>query len=85
VGAPYNLSAYWPEAEGQDDWAFCTPQLNIATHSDSKENSPVFHWVVTQYWTTKQSWRCQTFPVENPLNEPVDISGDFVHETRTAS
>ena len=85
VGSPYNLTAAWPEAVGTDMWAFCTPELNIAPHRDAADNGPVRHWVVTQYWSTKQSWRCNTFPVENPLLEPADISGDFIHEQRTAS
>ena len=85
VGAPYNLTTYWPEATGTDLWAFCTPELNIAPHPNAADNGPVFNWVVTQYWSTKQSWRCNTFPIENPLLEPADITGDFVHEQRTAS
>jgi hypothetical protein len=85
VGSPFNLTALWPAVTGNDLWAFCTPQLNIAPHRDVKELGPYTNWVITQYWSTKQSWRCQTFPVENPLLEPVDISGDFVHEARQAS
>lgn len=84
-GAPYNLSSAWPEAVGTDAWAFCTPQLNIAPHRDHKEYAGVQHWIITQYWSTKQSWRCQTFPIENPLLEPAEYSGDFVHEQRQAS
>lgn len=85
VGTPFQLGAYWPESVGVDLWAFCTPELNIAPHRDVKEYAGVFNWVITQFWSTKQSWRCQTFPVENPLLEPVQITGDFVHEQRQAS
>lgn len=83
VGSPFNLSTAWPTVTGTDAWAFCTPQLNIAPHRDVTEFGPHESFVVTQYWSTKQSWRCQTAPVENPLLEPADITGDFVHETRT--
>jgi len=85
VGSPLNLVLAWPETRGVDLWAFCTPELNIAPHPDAGDNGPVFNWVVTQYWSTKQSWRCNLFPVENPLLEPYDLVGDFVHEQRTAS
>jgi len=84
VGSQFNLTALWPEIEGVDLWAFCTPEMNIAPHRDVKELGPCIDWVVTQTWSTKQSWRCQLNPIENPLLEPVDISGDFVHEQREA-
>jgi hypothetical protein len=82
VGHPYQLAALWPESIGVDTWAFLTPTLNIAPHPDVAEYSKCRDWVVTQVWTTKHSWRCNVFPVENPLLEPVHLTGDFVHETR---
>lgn len=85
VGQPYNLSALWPESIGTDAWAFSTPELNIAPHPNAGEYAKCRNWVVTQTWSTKHSWRCNTFPVENPLLEPVHLSGDFVHETREVS
>lgn len=85
VGAPLQLAIHWPESIGVDLWAFCTPELNIAPHPDAGDNGPVRNWVITSYWSTKQSWRCQLNPIENPLMEPWDITGDFVHEQRTAS
>ena len=85
VGSQFDLTAAWPGVRGTDPWAFCTPELNISAHRDIKESSPVRHWIVSQTWSTKQSWRCQTFPIENPLFEPVEMSGDFVHEQRLAS
>lgn len=84
VGSAFNLSSLWPEIEGTDLWAFCTPELNIAPHRDWKELGPCIDWIVTQTWSTKQSWRCQTNPIENPLLEPVEMAGDFVHEQREA-
>lgn len=85
VGSPFVLTGAWPEAVGTDLWAFCTPELNIAPHRDVKEYAGVFNWVVTQFWSTKQSWRCHTFPIENPLLEPKHITGDFVHEQRSTN
>lgn len=74
VGTPYSID------NDTDLWAFCTPALNIAKHPDTKEGDPIIDWIVTQQWTTNPSWRCQTFPIENPLLEPYQLSGDFIHE-----
>lgn len=74
VGAPYSFG------NDSDPWAFCTPELNIAPHSDVTEGDPILDYIVTQKWSTNPGWRCQTFPIENPLLEPVQYSGDFVHE-----
>lgn len=73
-----------PTGNDTDLWAFCTPELNIAAAPDVGDNEPFQDWLITQHWTTKPTWRCQTFPIENPLLEPFQISGDFSHEQRTA-
>lgn len=85
VGSVYNLTAYYPGDQDYDAWAFCTPEMNIAPHPQVTEGDPHFDWVVTQKWTTNPAWRCQTLPIENPLLEPINITGDFVHEQRTAT
>lgn len=83
-GDMFMLVSLWPETAGFDEWAFCTPELNIAAHPDVRDNGPVKHWVITQYWSTKQTWRCNLFPIENPLLEPYEITGDYIHEQRQA-
>lgn len=85
VGYPYNLATWFPGFDGVDTWAFCTPELNIAPAKDVAEGEPHLQWDVTQYFSTKQSWRCNTFPIENPLLEPYELSGDFTHEQREAT
>jgi hypothetical protein len=84
VGSTFDLTSYYPEFNGVDTWAYCTPELTIAPHRGVKEQSPTWDWIVTQTWSTKTSWRCQTFPIEDPLDEPWDISGGFTHEQKTA-
>lgn len=69
-----------PTGNDVDVWAFCTPELNIAPVSDVGENEPFQDWLITQHWTTKPTWRCQTLPIENPLLEPFQLSGDFSSE-----
>lgn len=76
VGSPYS------EGEDYDPWAFCVPGLQIAPHRDVKEGDPVFSWEVTQTFTTKPMSRCSTTEINNPLLEPYQISGEFVHVSR---
>lgn len=85
VGSVYNLTAFYSGDTDVDNWAFCTPELNIAPHRQVTEGDPHYDWIVTQKWTTNPKWRCQTLPIENPLLEPFDYTGDFTHEQRVAS
>lgn len=85
VGTPYNLAPFWPESTEFDQWAFCLPTLNIASHRDVGDNEPVADWHVTQNWSTKQVNRCQLAPIENPLLEPWEITGSWVEERREAT
>lgn len=80
VGSPYVLTSLWPESTESDLWAFCTPEMAIKPHPDTKEGDPCQDWLITQHWSTKQSWRCQTNPIENPLLEPYEMRGGFSHE-----
>lgn len=79
VGSTYSID------NDYDAWAFCTPELTIAPAPGVTEGDPTQDWFVTQKWSTNQSWRCQTAPVENPLLEPYQLSGDFHHEQKEAS
>lgn len=65
-----------------DPWAFLTPDLSIAPHPDFKEGEPVSDWIIQHTYTTKPMWRCNTAQIENPLLEPYNISGDFIHVSR---
>lgn len=76
VGMAYSLD------NDYDPWAFLTPDLTIAPHRDLDEGEPVAHWIVTHKLTTKPMYRCNTTAIENPLLEPYNISGDFVHVSR---
>lgn len=78
VGSPYS------EGEDYDPWAFCTPGLQISPHRDVKEGEPVFDWEVVQTFTTKPMTRCSTTEINNPLLEPYQIAGEFVHVSRLA-
>ena len=79
VGSPYSLD------NDYDPWAFCTPEATIAPAPSIGEGDPVTVIHVTQTWTTKPMNRCNTATIDNPLLEPYQLSGDFVHEQREAS
>lgn len=79
-GAPYLLSAV-----ERDLWAFCTPELNISAHPDVTDGDPIQDWIVTQSFTTKPTWRCNTNPIENPLMEPWDVNISYRHEQKEAT
>lgn len=79
VGAAYAID------NDYDPWAFCTPELTIAPHPDVTERDPCQDWIITQTFTTKPMYRCNTAEIGNPLLEPFKLSGDFVHEQRQAS
>lgn len=79
-GVPYLLSAV-----ERDLWAFCTPELNISAHPDVSDGDPIQDWIVTQSFTTKPTWRCNTNPIENPLMEPWDVNISYRHEQKQAT
>lgn len=82
IGLPAVGSTYSVDGDA-DPWAYCTPSVNIAPSRDHAEGDPHQTYIVTQKWTTNPSWRCQTLPIENPLLEPWQVSGAFVHEQRS--
>ncbi len=89
LDGPAHILANWPLAavgstysfgNDSDPWAWCTPMLNIAPHPDNTPGDPILDFIVTQKWTTNPSWRCQIAPIENPLLEPFQLSGESVNE-----
>lgn len=58
-----------------DSWAFCHPDWRVST---VLQREPNFHWVVDTPFSTKPLKRCQDTQIENPLDEPPRISGNFV-------
>lgn len=74
-------SAYL-DGNDYDPWAFRTPELSIAPHRDQGEGEVVTDWMVSMKYTTKPMSRCNDTQIDNPLLEPVSISGDFVHVSR---
>lgn len=82
VGGATGLAAIgstWNFGSDLDAWALCQPTLKI---KPVLKKEPGRWWEVQQTFSTKPRHRCQDTEIENPINEPPDISGGFVKYTR---
>lgn len=78
VGTP------WAYGNNLDLWAFLKPTANIRRYGVSP-GEPAEWWTWEGTWSTKQDdERCQNQTIENPLDEPMDISGSFVNYEKEA-
>ena len=73
----------WALGNDTDAWAFCWPNMKITTHGGGPQDATK-HWKVEQLFTTRPFSRCQDASVEDPLLEPMGISGTFVKYTEEA-
>jgi len=74
------VGASWSFGGDVDVWAKCTPEATITLGKQSDEGG--FIWYVEQLFSTEPLWRCQTAQIEDPLLEPVGISGNYQKFTR---
>jgi|TARA_R110000824_G_scaffold395565_1_gene596321 hypothetical protein len=72
----------WAYGNDIDSWAFCTGSMKIAKAPGVVKDNPVRHWIVTQKFSTEIPKRCNTTTIDNPLLEPMGISGSFVKYTQ---
>ena len=77
IGSTWSQIAAVYGWNGRDDWAFCTPELEVEMFSPSQEEPPQV-WSITNTFSNITSDRCQDASIENPLLEPPKISGSFV-------
>lgn len=75
VGTPWNFD------DDYDPWAFCKFDATLELH-EHKEGDPHRYWGVTQTFSTKPDFRCNDTSVDNPLLEPMKVSGSFVKEKK---
>lgn len=66
-----------------DAWARCWPNLKVRMAYEGE--GPVTSWIVDQTFSTKPIKRCQDETVENPVNEPPQLSGSFLKLVREAT
>ena len=79
IGSTYSIRS------DSDSWAFCWPTMSITKHGSWAEGEKVLLWNVEQTFSTEPLWRCNTTQIQDPLQEPIKLSGGFVKYTREAS
>jgi hypothetical protein len=79
------VGSMWQLPSGDfDSWVWCYPDARVTLHKH-EEGEPHSIYCVEQTFGNKQSRRCQDTPIENPLMEPMKVSGSFVRYTEGAS
>lgn len=83
IGSPFNLAGY----TGADTWCWCRPECNVKIDQE-KSGDPVEFYLVEVVFSNKyeggKSKRCQNTPIEDPLLEPMKVSGNFSKAQREA-
>jgi len=75
----------WAYDNDIDAWAFCTGFMKIQKAPGNLKDNPVRNWRVTQKFSTIVPQRCNSTNIDNPLLEPMGVSGSFVKYTREAT
>jgi hypothetical protein len=68
---------------GDDDWAFCTPEVEISPF-ESAPGEKIKYYLLKNVFTTEPLFRCQDDTIENPLDEPPEVSGGWVSKKTLA-
>lgn len=76
---------FWFFGIDLDPWAICRPNATVQPHPDYKEGTLVRFWIVENTYSTKPDKRCNETEIEDPLLEPMKISGSFVNKQREAT
>lgn len=69
----------WLLGSDYDPWAFCWPNWTIRPVTTRE---PGVLYTVEQVFSTKPLKRCQDTPIEDPLLEPMKISGSWITRRR---
>lgn len=70
------IGSTWNFGNDVDIWAFCTPYMRVTEHQ-KREGERSEYYRLDQKFTTKPFRRCQDTSIEDPLLEPMKISGSF--------
>ncbi|MFH1328086.1 MAG: hypothetical protein ABIH76_04485 [Candidatus Bathyarchaeota archaeon] len=75
IGSSFQIDGY----SGIDSWCFCRPEMSVRIDQE-KEGDPASYYLVENTFSNKYETggqRCQDFPIENPLLEPMKVGGSF--------
>jgi hypothetical protein len=72
----------WVIGNDNDPFAWCTPQTTVKALAQ-KDGEVFRYWLVTCMFSTVPMIRCNTTPIEDPLSEPMKLSGSFIKYTKT--
>ena len=75
----------WAFGNEIDPWAFCKPYMSVKKLTGPREGHPFTRWTVEQVFSTKPRNRCEDETIEDPLLEPMTISGSFTNAQREAT
>lgn len=78
------VGSLWTFGNDLDLWAFCYPDMRV-TPDQTRGREPHVIWSVEQKFGTRPLQRCQDTTIENPLNEPQDLSGSTRRKTIEAN
>lgn len=74
------IGSVWSDLDfidGADDYAWCTPECEVEPY-ESKPGEPPLYYRLKNTFTTRPMKRCQDNTIQNPLNEPHELSGSWV-------
>lgn len=78
-----NTGDVWDFGNDYDPWAFCQPETRVSRHQ-AIEGHRHLYWQVAKKFSTRPLKRCQDQSIENPLDEPPQISGSFTSYMKEA-
>jgi len=76
IGSSFQISGY----SGTDSWVWCRPEMSVRIHQE-KEGDPATYYLVETVFSNKTErgggHRCQDNEIDDPLLEPMRVSGNF--------
>lgn len=79
------VGSVWDFDNDYDPWCYCTPEAVVSVRTGVREGQKTKFWTVDNIFTNVPGKRCQDEQIEDPLLEPMDISGSFIKYTTEAS
>ncbi len=77
----------WLVDNDTDVWAWCRPNARIRRHDDCAKQAPCKLWFVELKFSTKPLKKslCSQSQFDDPLQEPMEVSGSFLNKQEEAT